>query len=94
MLNFQHGLCVVNSNGVVWRVHRIPKRRLDRWLSWNGRRLVERVLAVLHLPIPVWAQTAVLVMDSGDKLRLLRDVDSVVTWVPDDVNTVPPEGMQ
>ena len=93
---FYDGLVLANMWGGIWRVHEPPRWRLDRRAVWHLRRAAARLLALLRLRIPPWAQTAVLVLttDWGEvPVRVVRDAESVVTWC-DGVNTVPPEGLQ
>jgi hypothetical protein len=77
------GTTMVMTGGSVWRVHAPPRWRLDRWLSWHVRVAAAWVLSRARVWIPVWAQVVVVDTTDGQRLRMVRDVDAFVTWVPD-----------
>lgn len=81
------GTVLTSLHGMVWRVHAPGRWQLARRAGWHARVLAHRALAALRLPVPPWAQTAELVLatDWGDvRVRVVRDVESTVTWVPDE----------
>lgn len=82
------GAVVVSTDGTVWRVYEPSRWALVRRVQWWVRVTGLRILVVLRIRIPPWFQTGRIVIHNSRLgkecgVRIVRDTESVVTWVPD-----------
>lgn len=88
----EDGTVLVTTGGSVWRVYAPPRWRIDRRVGWHLRRLVGWALGIARLRMPVWAQVMVVDTTDAQRCRIVRDVDTAVTWVPTELQG--PGGLQ
>ena len=88
----EDGTTMVTTGGSVWRVYAPPRWRLDRRIGWYVRVAAAWVLGRAKARIPVWAQVVVVDTTDGQRLRMVRDVETAVTWVPTELSG--PGGLQ
>ena len=82
MIEVDDGTTMVTTGGSVWSVDAPPRWRIDRRAGWYLRCGAAWVLGRARLRIPVWAQIVVGDTTDGQRLRMVRDVRTAVTWVP------------
>ena len=89
------GTPLVSTSGLVWRVWDPPWWRVDKQAVWAWKRLVWRFIAFVGSRVPPRYQTgSVKLVPGGSVVRIVRDAETPLMWVPDGYPMRGPTGLQ